>query len=901
MPIKAERYVGKLPDDYTYTPPPAPTWDALPADAPYDDDDDNDLSSLTDDAEDDVATEDGEEMRQHLALVVEPGQVVELRFLGVKGEPGGWGGPHTVSGYFDNMDKLVAAALRIGPHAQGTYITLNPVNPALLSRRRNRTEPAGKDAATTADGDIPRRRWLLIDCDPHRPSGISATAAERDAAGAVASVISNRLDDEGWPTAIWADSGNGTHLLYPIDLPADDGGLVKRTLEVLAAFANTDAAAVDIKVFNPARITKLYGAVARKGDDTPDRPHRTARMLHVPDARGEPVTAEMLEAVIAHLAPASRVPATTPTSVQPPHPRRDEDPGLRFTGDNLEAWIAAHELDVRDPQPYGDDATKWVFNVCPFNPDHTNGSAVLIRQASGAVSFTCHHNGCAGNDWHALRRLVGDEPQEGGPAPSTREKQGTNDGAGVDPASYAANTDTGNAERLAAEYAARLRYVPALGWLAYDEADGLWKRDAGALLAQRHTKAMLYGRLDEVSQRRPMTGDDWKELRHIQTAFNRVRQIVDNATSSPALEGQVADFDNDPWLLGATNGVVNLRDGSFTAGHAPTPRLTRQAAVAYDPQATAPTWERFLRDIFRGDSELIAYVQRALGYSLVGVVRDHVFYVCYGTGRNGKSTLLNAVSHVLGGYAAPLRSEALMRQQYGANSGAATPELAALVGRRFVTAQEPPHGRLDTARVKELTGGDPIQVRENYGHPFTLVPQFKLWLSTNERPEVEETTTAVWDRIKLIPFLACFSGREDRLLPEKLAAEGSGILNWLLEGVALWQRDGVGDARAVHEATTDYRTANDPLLPFFTHWLVKAVGERVKGSEAQSAFWRWRNALDEATRNELPDYTSRALYKEMEHHGYVKRTRGGAVYLSDCRLTTDEERAVSFGEEDEAA
>src|SRR5262249_11210167 len=145
----------------------------------------------------------------------------------------------------------------------------------------NRVRVVGEDE-TTNDNNILCRRWLPIDADPRRPSGISSTDAEKAKALEVVLAIRYYLNGLGWPAPILADSGNGYHLLYRLDLPVNDGGLVERTLKALAVRFDTDAVALDQKVFNPARIWKLYGTTSCKGDSTSDRPHRQSRIVEVP-------------------------------------------------------------------------------------------------------------------------------------------------------------------------------------------------------------------------------------------------------------------------------------------------------------------------------------------------------------------------------------------------------------------------------------------------------------------------------------------------------------------------------------------------------------------------------------------------------------------------------------------
>ncbi len=204
--------------------------------------------------------------------------VVELRHIG----PGWKGRKETNSGYYDDLDKLArdAATAKQG----NVYVTLNPVDPSLLARRANRTDAAGS-GDTTGDAHIIGRRLLLVDFDAKRPSGISSTDEQHELAIDRAKRAARALvDDHGFPTPVLADSGNGAHLLSTIDLPNDAGAtaLVQGVLARLGELFGDDAVAVDQTVYNAARITKLYGTTARKGDHTADRPHRLSRLLYVP-------------------------------------------------------------------------------------------------------------------------------------------------------------------------------------------------------------------------------------------------------------------------------------------------------------------------------------------------------------------------------------------------------------------------------------------------------------------------------------------------------------------------------------------------------------------------------------------------------------------------------------------
>jgi hypothetical protein len=211
-------------------------------------------------------------------LFPRPNAVTELRIL--KASTPTYKRPHVESGYFDDWKKLAQAATSI-IKATGWYIIPNEVKPDLLARRVNRIEPVA-DSETTSDKAILRRRWFLVDVDAERDPYISSTDAEHEAALTRAREIRDWLAADGWPDPIYADSGNGAHLMYPIDMPTDDGGIINRCLKALGEKFTRDGLKVDSTVGNPARIWKLYGTPARKGDSTAERPHRMARILETP-------------------------------------------------------------------------------------------------------------------------------------------------------------------------------------------------------------------------------------------------------------------------------------------------------------------------------------------------------------------------------------------------------------------------------------------------------------------------------------------------------------------------------------------------------------------------------------------------------------------------------------------
>ncbi len=352
-------------------------------------------------------TADTEEIRRALSLLFSDGAVVELRALGD-------GGVH--SGYFSDFDALATRATAIDSlkEVHGVYVTLNEVNPALLSRRANRVKQRlSKTDSTTADADIIRRRWLPIDLDPVRPSGVSSNDAEHTAALDRAKEIAVWLTERGFPAPVLADSGNGAHLLYAIDLSNDGESLrlVKGCLTVLDTIFSDDTVHCDTANFNAGRIWKCYGTTACKGDNTAERPHRTARILSAPE-KPVVVSDEMLRAL------ADSIPRSPPA----------EDKARRRGSFDLKRWLDKHHIAVRSEQLW-QGGMLFSLAACPFSTAHTDG-AFAIQFINGAIFAGCHHNSCGGGTqrWQELRAMY--EP-EWAAEKEMREKWETNPSAGA--------------------------------------------------------------------------------------------------------------------------------------------------------------------------------------------------------------------------------------------------------------------------------------------------------------------------------------------------------------------------------------------------------------------------------------------------------------------------------------
>jgi putative DNA primase/helicase len=339
-----------------------------------------------------------------------------------------------------------------------------------------------------------------------------------------------------------------------------------------------------------------------------------------------------------------------------------------------------------------------------------------------------------------------------------------------------------------------------------------------------------------------------------------------------------AELDAGPWRLNVQNGTLDLRSGALHP-HDRADLITRLAAVDYDPDAPAPAWHAFLERILGGDPELIAFVQRALGYALTGDTREQVLFILHGSGANGKSTLLEAVGGVMGDYALVTMVDTLM-VRYGST---VPNDVARLRGARLVVAVEPEEGqRLAEGRVKQLTGGDRIAARFLRQEFFEFRPEFKLFLATNHKPDVRGTDDAIWRRVRMVPFAVRIpEAEQDKTLRDKLAAEAAGILAWLVRGCLDWQRDGLGLAPAVRAATAGYRAEMDRLAGFLEECCILRPDAQVTVKALYEAHVAW------CTANGEPPLAKRTLCLRLRERGLeVRRGTGGVHSLHrSCRCS----------------
>jgi putative DNA primase/helicase len=422
-------------------------------------------------------------------------------------------------------------------------------------------------------------------------------------------------------------------------------------------------------------------------------------------------------------------------------------------------------------------------------------------------------------------------------------------------------TDLGNAGRLVHRHGADLRYCyPWHSWLAW--TDGRWTPDNRGEV-HRRAKETVGGIYREAAAAKDEEARKAIAKHAVRSeGEGKIKAMVELAKSEVPVTPD--ELDAEPWLLNCENGTIDLRTGGIRE-HRREELITKLAPVEYRSDAEAPTWRAVLERVLP-DPEIRAFFKRLCGYALTGDTSEHILPMLYGTGANGKSTVLNALLDTLGDYGTQAAPDLLITKK---NSHPT--ELADLFGMRFVASIEVEDGRrLAESLVKQLTGGDRIKARKMRQDFWEFAPTHKVLMAVNHKPTVRGTDNAIWRRISLIPFTETIPPEEqDKKLPEKLRDERPGILAWAVEGCLEWQREGLQAPEEVRKATGEYRAEMDVLGGFLKECCKQGPNENEAAGDLYEAYKLW--CQDGGERAE----TQRRFGTQLKERGF-ERYRGGA-------------------------
>lgn len=442
-------------------------------------------------------------------------------------------------------------------------------------------------------------------------------------------------------------------------------------------------------------------------------------------------------------------------------------------------------------------------------------------------------------------------------------------------------TDTGNAELLVNLYGDKLRYDhKRTRWLIWN--GNIWQPDTtGAIYRlvievarERYRKALSVENLTErAAVSRWAIGSENRS--RIESASSIAQNLLPVADSGD-------NWDSDKWLLGCENGVIDLKKGELRPGRQ-ADQITMTTDIAFDPAAKCERWQQFLDEIFNGDEELIDWVWRFAGYALTGDTSEQIVVLGYGTGSNGKGKFNHALRQAMGDYAhdAPFSTFEL-----SAHSSTIPNDLATLERRRFVTSSETNDGtRLNEARIKAISGEDPVTARYLHHEFFTFQPACKICLFVNHKPRVEDDSLGFWRRVRLVPFTRQFSGsNDDKGLGNKLDSEAPGILAWLVRGCLAWQDRGLSQIpEAITTATEEYKVESDPLGQFIAEMCVETPLAVTKSSELYKTYVKWAEDLNLRGR-ELLTLTAFGRRMKVKYQKVVQRdaTYYRGIGLKSC-------------------
>ncbi len=398
-------------------------------------------------------------------------------------------------------------------------------------------------------------------------------------------------------------------------------------------------------------------------------------------------------------------------------------------------------------------------------------------------------------------------------------------------------TDLGNSKRLISQHGDKIRYCFAWKkWLVWDGKTWSIDNNGQILRLAKDTVKRIYeeaGLISDESQRKVVAR--WavsSESEH------RLNAMVTLAQSEESIPISPQELDVNPYLLNCLNCTIDLRTGQLRQ-HNSRDFITKTIPVEYDPASQCPQWLEFLETIFAFNYDLIRFIQRAVGYTLTGDVSEQCLFLLHGHGANGKSTLIDIVSMLLGDYSqgADFETFLIHKNEIIRN------DLARMTGRRFISAIESEgERRLAEVLVKQLTGGDTITARFLFGEFFDFKPTFKIWLAANHKPNIKGTDYAIWRRIKLIPFNITIP--EDKRIPkskliEMFSKELPGILTWAVQGCLEWQRSGLKTPEEVKVATNSYREEMDSIGAFLGECCILTPEVKAKASDLYDVYKEW--------------------------------------------------------------
>lgn len=433
--------------------------------------------------------------------------------------------------------------------------------------------------------------------------------------------------------------------------------------------------------------------------------------------------------------------------------------------------------------------------------------------------------------------------------------------------------DVFNGKFFANSFRGKMIYCyPKSKWLKFNQTRWEWCEKGEELQAAKNIAAEIAKHAGTVFGKDPANPSSKKLIQHAQNSqnINRLEAMLQTAASEPDMGiGSLGELDSNPMLLGCKNGVINLKTSTLLKPM-PSMLITREVSANYDSSAKCPIWLNFLEQCFLGDKDTIEYIQKALGYSLTGLVSEEVLHFCFGMGRNGKSVFANVLTKIMGDYAMTAPAEMLMRR----DRNGATNDIARLCGARLVLANETRSDqRFDDLTIKTLVSTERISARFLHNEYFEFWPTFKIWIRGNHKPVITDDSNGAWRRIRLIPFENNIPEESaDPDLEEKLLAEKDGILLWMVQGSSKWNAERLIPSAQIKAASNQYRAECDILGDFISEKCILEHQQKVSQAHlwGQWQSWAQQNGHFYGSKK---TFTKRLKERGVGAEGYIAKER----------------------------
>lgn len=380
-------------------------------------------------------------------------------------------------------------------------------------------------------------------------------------------------------------------------------------------------------------------------------------------------------------------------------------------------------------------------------------------------------------------------------------------------------SDAGNATRFAMDHAPDLCYVAEWGWLCWNDSN--WARDRDGEVMRRAVRTAHKMYSDAWSVPGEPLDNHLSKWAVKSQSKPRLDAMIGIAATDTSIAMRPQHFDINPHLMAFPNGTLNLMTGDFEVANKKD-YITKRMGCMYDPDAESGLWEQCLDDWTLGNRSLRDFLQRAVGYSMTGLHREHKLFILLGEGRNGKTTLAETLQHAFGDYSGTLSVQSLLQQR----TDRVPNDIAALQGLRFVVASEPGQGRvLDASLIKLLTGGDTMSARFLHKEWFDFKPSSKIWMLANHLPIIQGVDRAIWSRMLVVPFDAHFpldAPGTIKNLDEKLLDQAKGVVAWGVRGaIEYYKRDTLDIPLEVQMAVQSYEEEMDHVIKFMRDYTIE--------------------------------------------------------------------------------